>query len=644
MPSSPWGDPVDPIPRGGPDQPVVTGHRAGRRQRWWVTGGRPIDSVADLGENRPVNPVRWRWQPSPEDDALFSQRARHHLVYRLAGRACQIAVARNRGASNRTIAGVLVWAASDVVGAVALTRTNRFGLLPRLGVDVVDVTTWGSTGDDCELAVISGVPLAVEAGGRLGPAALVIPLVTATATSLVRRRRGLPLSLFSFRWQVVGVGVGLGLAVYRRTSHRVQLARHDRELRARRQQAYVGGQNDVAMGADSVVDLLSRTAPLLPSGSGDQVAGRLLASWKQSLAADTMAQTTYLGVTLARWQRRHNATHHALNADVLFAPAEGAGTVLLSGDQAGWLDDALDALELRGRVPVLVVDPAEAAQPNTARRIRVGTELLVVPADRRKGLQPVDIGPAGFAAGAMWCFDTLTSNNSKSSVYAIGPMVGGAFGLAAWSNWQVDRHGPRAHGRIVAAGMGWALAHAVAGTATMSRTRAGNGMQRYPFLSGLDTMGLILPLYFSDFTRPQQAAVVAGLALVIGVGLLLMPEPVVWTHLGCELLWSVAPTLSIVGLGDGLSASAERLNAQLAEEEDIAISRAFAEGRDFVISMVNEASLTVQRAFEVSKEHVRPDVAAEIELRLAELGRRLNRLGGSAGLATDQRLEPTALP
>ncbi len=467
--------------------------------------------------------------------------------------------------------------------------------------------------------------------GRLGPAALVIPLVTAAATTVVRRRRNLPLSLFSFRWQVIGVGVGLGLAAYRRSSEGVQRARHDRELRARVQQAHLSGQNDVAMGADSVVDLLSRTAPLLPTGSGDQVAGRLLAAWKQSLSTDTMAQTTYLGVALSRWQRQHNAAHHALDADVLFDLGEGDGTVLLTGGQVGWLEAALHAAELRGRVPVVVVDPEEAAQPNTARRIAVGPTLLVVPADRRKELRPVDIGPAGFAAGAMWCLDTMTSNNSNSAIWAVGPMVGAGLGLAAWSNRQVDRHGPGAHGKIVAAGIGWGLAHAAAGTATMSRTRATNGIQRYPFLTGVDTMGLILPLYFPDFTLPQRMAVVAGLAAIVGVGLVLMPEPIIWTHLACELLWSVAPTLSIVGLGDGLRQNAERLNSQLAAEEEVAVRRAFAEGREFVISMVDGAARTVERGFEDSKDHLLPGVADEIRVRLAELGQRLQRLGGSAG-------------
>lgn len=315
---------------------------------------------------------------------------------------------------------------------------------------------------------------------------------------------------------------------------------------------------------------------------------------------------------------------------MLFDLAEGAGTVLLTSDQAGWLEAALDVAGLRGRIPVVVVDPEEAAQPNTARRLELGPELLVVPADRRRELRPVDIGPAGFAAGAMWCLDTLTSNNSKSSIWAVGPMVGGGLGLAAWSNRQVDRHGPQAHGRIVAAGIGWGLAHAVAGTATMGRTRAANGIQRYPFLTGLDTMGLVLPLYFPDFTLPQRAAVAAGLAAIVGVGLVLMPEPVVWSHLACELLWSVAPTLSIVGLGDGLRQNAERLNSQLASEEEAAVGRAFAEGRESVISMVSEAARAMERSFEDSQGDLAADVAREIVVRLAELEQRLQRLGGSA--------------
>jgi hypothetical protein len=252
--------------------------------------------------------------------------------------------------------------------------------------------------------------------------------------------------------------------------------------------------------------------------------------------------------------------------------------------------------------------------------------MVVVPANRGQGLAPVDVGPGAFVAGAMWCLDTMSSANSKSARWAVGPMVAAGFGLAAWSNRKVDREGAEAHWHIVLAGIGWSMAQAVAGTATMTNTRAANGMQRYPFLTGVDTLGLILPLYFGEFSTVQQVVVLAGLASVIGVGLVLLPEPVLWTHLICDLLWSVSQALSIVGLGDGLSDDARRLSDQLAGAEEGALTQAFADGRSFVILLVSEAGRNVRRAFEATASVIDPEVAEEIKRRLDEMELRLEQL------------------
>jgi hypothetical protein len=580
-----------------------------------------------------VGQLRRGWRPAPEDAAFLSQRARVHLVYRWAGRAIQAVMSGQEENPRRRIADAAAWAVTDLGGAAALSRTSRFGLIPRLAIDVVDTIHWGGRGEDCDLAVISGLPLSIEAGIRMGPAALVIPAVSATITGAVRRRRSLPASVGSFRWQVIGVFAGVGMAAYGRSRRRALLARHERELHARLEEAYIGGQNEVAMGADSVVDLLSRTAPLLPEGSDDQVVGRLLASWKQSLAVDTQARTTYLGVALAQWQRRHNAAHSALEADVAFSLPPGDGTILLSGSQSSWLESALDALDLRGRVPVEVVDSDEARQPDTPRHLRVGGMVVSVPRDRIKGLTPIDVGPMGFVVGAMWCLDTTLAGSSGSSPWAVMPVVAGGFGLAAWSNQQVERHGSAAHRRIIVAAFGMAVVHAVGATATMTRTRARNGVQRYPFLSGVEMLGLMLPLYFNEFSTTEQVMIVAGLLGVVGLGLFLMPEPTIWAHLICELLWSGAATLSITGLGDGLSEDVERLNRQLSEVEDAAIVRAFADGRTFVVSLVAEARDGVRRAFEDTRWRMTPSVSAEIERRLEEMRSRLDGLGFGAATA-----------
>lgn len=589
-----------------------------------------VDRVNRVRKDGDVGRMRRTWQPAPEDGAFISQRAHVHLVYRLAGRAIQAVMAGERDHRARRITDAGLWALADVAGALALRRSSRFGLVPRLALDLVDITHWGGRGDDADLAVISGLPLSVEAGVRMGPAALVIPVVSAIVTGAVRRHRKLPVSAFSFRWQVIGVGAGIGLAAYGRNRREVLLSRRAQDLEAQLQEAYIGGQNHVAMGADSVVDLLSRTTPLLPEGSDHHVVGRLLVMWKQSLASDSQTRSSYLGVALAQWQRRHNSTHTALDSDVCLDLEPGAGTMLLTGGQAAWLDGALDDLELRGRVRVTVVGSDEATPPTTPRRILVGEAVVLIPADRITGLSPIDVGPLGFVVGAIWCLDTMSSANARTSPWAVGPVVAGGLGLAAWSSGQIDRHGARAHPRVVASAFGMAAAHAVAGTMTMSSTRARNGMQRFPFLSGVDMLGLMLPLYLDEFGRIEQLGVAVGVIGLVGLGLLLMPEPIIWTHLICELLWSGAAALSITGLATGLSDDAGRLHRQLSEEEDDAVNRSFAEGRAFVVSMVAEAGVGARRAFHEVSDQLAPVVANEIERRLDEVWSRLRALGYDA--------------
>jgi hypothetical protein len=580
-----------------------------------------------VGKDCPVRRVRWRWDPAPEDGAFLDQRARTHASYRLAGRAIQMVLAGQTDNPRRTVAAAAAWAASDAAGAAMLRRSPRFALIPRVALDLVDVLWWGGRGDDCDLAVITSLPLSIESGIRMGPLALVVPAIGAAVTGTVRRRRHLPASVGSFRWPVIAVVIGTGWAVYARSRRKVVLARHRQELEARERKAYVGGQNDVAMGADSVVDLLSRTAPLLPSGSGDRVVGRLLAAWKQSLAADTLTQTTYLGVAVAQWQRRHNSAHHALDADVTFDLEPGAGTVLLTGTQSQWLESALDSLALRGRATVVVVDPDEAAQPTTARRLRVGEDLLVIPADRSRGLTPIDIGPSVFVIGSIWASDSLSPSSSASAPWAVGPVIAGGVALTAWAHRQVDRRGADAHPQILAAAVGMAAAQAVAGTATMTRTRANNGLQRYPFVAGVDMIAVLMSIYAEELEPRHWWGMGIGVAGVIGLGLLLMPEPIIWSHLFCELLWSAAAALAISGLGSDLTAEAAQVNGQLAEEDDVAISRAFADGRAAVVAMVGDAGRRVREAFEASRPVVLPSMAAEIEQRLDEMGKRLRALG-----------------
>ena len=235
--------------------------------------------------------------------------------------------------------------------------------------------------------------------------------------------------------------------------------------------------------------------------------------------------------------------------------------------------------------------------------------------------------------GAIWALDTISSGDSGSSPWAVGPVVAGGMLLAAWAHRQVDRHGQDAHPRILAAGVAMALAQAVAGTATMTRTRASNGMQRHPYLAGVDMMGVLVSLYADEFSVLLAAGVGAGVVATIGLGVLLMPEPVDWAHLVCDLLWSAAAALAISGLRSGLDEDADRINAELARVDDANVNRAFADGRASVVSMVADAARRARRAFDASKGAMNPTVSTEVEHRFDEIRNRLIDLERDTGPA-----------
>ncbi len=306
---------------------------------------------------------------------LLDERAWFHLVYRLAARSVQVLIERGQPGSRRRMAWAGTLAAVDMAEAGLLRRRSGFFLGPRLLLDASDTAIWASGTERCDEAALTGVPLAIEAGMRLGLGGLIAPAVSAAFCAAARRHSGRSVSTASFRWQVMGVAAGVGLAAYEASYRRATAARHSVELDARRRLAEVAGQNAVAMGADSVVDLLARTAPLLRDKAGGGTTG-MMAGWKHALAESTAAQATYLGWALKAWELRHNAAHADLSADVVFQLPEGAGTVLLTASQADSLFQTLDRLPLRGLVQVQVADEEEALRPDSARRLVIGGTVI----------------------------------------------------------------------------------------------------------------------------------------------------------------------------------------------------------------------------------------------------------------------------
>ena len=524
------------------------------------------------------------------------------------------------------MAAAAICAAGDIVGAVALRRSDRFALAPRLAVDAVDGALWAQGTTGLELATMPGVPLAIEAGLRLGVLGLIVPVVNASVTGLIRRLRGRAASTGSFRYQVMTVALGAGIASYEANRRRVAAARHQQDLEARMGAAHLAGQNEIATGADTVVDLLSRTTPLLNSSLASASVGRMLADWRQSLAVSTSEQATYLGIALARWRRRHNDSQPNLAVDVTFDLPEGHGTILLSSRQEAWLEAALDDLALRGTLKVAVVDIAEAHQPNQPRRLVVGEHTLEIPADPHPGLVPFDVGPLGFLASSMWFADTLLPGGCDPRPWAVGP--GAAIGplLAIWAHREVVRRGESAHGRVLFAALAHGLVHTAASTGTMQTIESPEGIQRFPFLGGINMVALMMPLYWNDLDTAQRVVAVTGVVAILTLGLLLFPERIQWSHFVAELLWPAAAFYSMSTMRSQLASDALELSAELEKEDRRALANALAEGRSYVLGLASETRYAARRDFATLKEQMDGRISAEVERRLDEVDKRLEEL------------------
>lgn len=160
-----------------------------------------------------------------------------------------------------------------------------------------------------------------------------------------------------------------------------------------------------------------------------------------------------------------------------------------------------------------------------------------------------------------------------------------------------------------------------------------NGLQRYPFLAGVDMPAVLVSHYADELPPSVLAGVGTGVLVTLGLGFHFMPEPIVWPHLLCELLWSAAVALALSGLGSDLDEDAATLSEELGRDDEANLNRAFADGRASVVSTVADASRRARRAFDASKEAMNPMIRAEVERRFDEVHTRLADLGGGTGPA-----------
>ena len=568
--------------------------------------------------------------------AIVDSRTTIHLCYRLVIRLVQWTAV-----SGAASPGTGIWRASlpafvvfDLVTWQVLRRSDRFGLGWRLALDCADIAFWSlsplPTSQNYDNAVLIGIPLAIEAGFRMGIGSMIVPVTVAAVVTPIRILDGRSAHPFTALWLVVGLGAGMAVFSYCR-----RLDEHAEAERARRRTAdarwaYLVGQNAVAMGADSVVDVIEGLVPVLGRPGEGSALWRLADGWKTRLAADTATQAAYLQVVLLGWESAYNR-HPDLAARVELHLGEGTGTTILTGRQVAWLHAALDRCQLRGTIRVtLAGEGAVDRPPGAGLDLEVGGRRLRVPADRAAAVRPVDTGPVTYALIAAQLLAVVLPGRGTVPVVGAGSGIA-VCGIAAWwSHRLLLRRGPLARPAILRGAVVAALAVTFLTAPLVTEPVNADGDTSYIGL-GLMLLAFIGGMYRDGLER--RLVVMVGLAAVLVAGLVfvLTPGPTNDRSLLCAVAYSVAIYPTCRHISRSLARATDRHIEATVEEDEQARAAAFVRGQESVVDLVRLARDDARRQLAAVAPRLEPALNELVSARLEEVDRRLLSLTPAAG-------------
>jgi hypothetical protein len=553
-------------------------------------------------------------------------RNQYVLWMRLGVRAWEAAtvVSLGRDRHGLLVAAALGCALYDVALATLLRRGVRLPLVLRGAADCVDIAAWSLVLGTGSVAPMAAAPLCLEIGLRYGWRGVGGPFAVGAGVVLLRMAAGRPAQLADVSlvwWTLVTAVVGAVARQYLRRKLDRQRRLAGAETEAAASQADLAGQNSVAAGADTVVDLLTRTAPLL-AVDGASPRPSPLAAWKLALAQASADHASYLRVVLARWQRTWNRASPDLASYVHLTCAGESGLLLLSPHQVQALGQALDECDLRGRVTVAVPRPA---LPGRRQVLLVGDRELVVPPDPQPALRTMDVGPTAFVLATFLYLGHSLPALEAVPLWAACPSAAAAAGLAWWSHRHLAREGHAGYHEVIAAALLLGACDAVVSTLTM----------RNPYPDGLAGVpGAVFPAWFAPllliYARDLSGSarvIYGGLALaVVAASFALLPGPVPPWQVPVALIWPAASVMMSLGLRDFLDRDAADFRAELASARAAAVASAFRRGRRLVTELAAAAAEQTRRDYAAIRTRLDGDVAAEVDRRLQEADARLTAL------------------
>jgi hypothetical protein len=565
---------------------------------------------------------------------VLASRARFHVVYRLMVRLNQ--VGDPAGGARTTPWRVLLAGSAGIDLALAewLRRSDRMALWPRIALDSTDTSVWSFApypDGYWDYAVLPGVPLGIETGLALRWRALVVPLANAAVTTVVRRARSQPIQVAPFLWQALAVVSGAGFNHYnRRVRAEIEQA-SERRLAAKQAQATLAGQNAVAMGADTVIDQIQSVAPLFGRPIPGSALHELVDGWKAALAETTQHSAAYLGTVVAAWQRSHN-THPDLQQRVDFDVAAGDGTVLLTGQQAATLQRMLTSMDLRGQLPLRVLDrDLTRATPGRRIDIEIDGRRVSVPPDTDIPPRSPDFSPVGLLVGACLLGRMSSSTAERVPLAVVLPLMASTIAAAGFAELRLRRRGSPAQDEVQPLALAIAAVATVLATRTARRPFKPSGGQNFPFYSTMTIPMLLYAFQRQDLSPRVRRAMPIGMAAIAAAGWVLAPRPRQFGQFLLSLTWPLSGVIAGAEVSAAFRSDARRLADSLRARERAVIDAAFDRGVASVVRLVRAAHADSLEQLAASRHELDPRLARVAEQRLEEVRRCLDQLEPAVG-------------
>lgn len=578
----------------------------------------------------PLGRARDHPPPAYGTEAFLVTRARFHLLYRLMARIWQFASPDGGARTGGWQVALVGFVILDLVLWATLRRPERFGFKTRLAIDSFDIALWSLApypgGSDYMPAIWIGIPLAVDTSLRRGAWGLLIPGVTLTVTTIVRLAAGRPVLPLLFMGLMIGVGAGMLLARY---FDRLQASDEDEWVQrhsADERRDFLAGQNAVAMGADSVIDILEGLLPTIGRPKPGTVLWEFAAAWKAKLAAATADHAAYLGQVVLEWAADHNR-HPDLSGRVEAYQSEGVGTTILTAAQAIELRQLLDSAALQGQVAVGLENPIPTDQPpGGALRLVVNSQVMEVRGDPSRPPQPYDPGPATFIISAFLMLLDLTDYGVGVGIPA--GLTGVSFSLLAawWAHMRLRQFGMRARKSVMTAAVAVAVTYTAIATLGLRPNPSAAGFGQYAVVPGLDLLGLLGAMYWRYLKTPTRVLVLAGATVVVAIGVLPQSPDTNPFRLMLVAAWALPLLASGLSLADELVAAAQAYRQGLTAHTATAQSAAFRRGQLAVLDLVRQASQEAHERLDSLGDSLPSEVAGHARQQLGEVDRRLGKL------------------